>query len=99
VQSLKTKLLWVEQWATSLTDKKRKKALRNIRYTMWRTIGEQKYGFVKKDLEAVIELHRRTETIPKGYLYPELHVQPVAPHELRIAMLRKWRVRGIEHKE
>jgi len=61
-----------------------------LKQTIWATIGFHKYGFTVPELKAVVVQQARIGFVPKGYLYPELHLSPTQPEELLEVMQRKW---------
>ena len=87
---MRTKLKWLQDWSNSKKEIKQQ-AINNLRYNIWKMIGLRKYGFAKRALEEVIENHRKIATVPRGYFYPELHLQKKEPIELQKVAISKLR--------
>ena len=56
---------------------------------MWTNIGFYKYQFPVEDLRRVVDKQAKIGLIPRGYLYPELHIKSSYPEVLRDVLKRK----------
>ena len=70
---------------------KKEKKIKQIKQTMWATVGFYKYQFAADDLRSVINRQAKIGLIPRGYLYPELHMTQNYPEVLRDVLKRKWK--------
>ena len=67
---------------TTMDSKQYEEIEKRLNRKAWTMTGRIKYLFPMENLNAVMKMHEKIGTVPKGFYYPELHKQRSGPFEM-----------------